>query len=285
MADGTLSEAAFRHYLVQDYLFLIEFARAYALAVYKAPHLDDLREAAFALASILDVEMNLHVKLCAGWGLCPTTSSELLRPPRCWPKRGVLDTGMRGDLLTLKVVLAPASSATRRSRRGSRANSARVPRRTPIASGSTSMPAPYQDVAAKPRANLDRLADRYATPTREAELIAMFKEATRLETDFWAMGCPLALVVISTGHSAFDAIIVSGLTPLAVMEKAVLPGCPQCAQMRTHLSSARNSATDPNPTSRAWISRRRLPPRIRRPNLEVPPVHVRTLPQRPSKSW
>ena len=28
MADGSLPEAAFRHYLMQDYLFLIEFARA-----------------------------------------------------------------------------------------------------------------------------------------------------------------------------------------------------------------------------------------------------------------
>jgi thiaminase len=27
LADGSLAEAAFRHYLVQDYLFLIEFAR------------------------------------------------------------------------------------------------------------------------------------------------------------------------------------------------------------------------------------------------------------------
>ena len=33
LADGSLTEAAFRHYLVQDYLFLIEFARAYALCV------------------------------------------------------------------------------------------------------------------------------------------------------------------------------------------------------------------------------------------------------------
>ena len=43
LADGTLAEAAFRHYLVQDYLFLIEFARAYALSVYKSPKLCDER--------------------------------------------------------------------------------------------------------------------------------------------------------------------------------------------------------------------------------------------------
>ena len=67
LADGSLTEAAFRHYLVQDYLFLIEFARAYALSVYKSPKLADMREAAAGLSAILDVEMNLHIKLCAGW--------------------------------------------------------------------------------------------------------------------------------------------------------------------------------------------------------------------------
>src|SRR5215218_3872584 len=71
MADGSLPDAAFRHYLVQDYLFLIEFARAYALAVYKSPTLADMREAAAGLSAILDVEMNLHVKLSASWGLTP----------------------------------------------------------------------------------------------------------------------------------------------------------------------------------------------------------------------
>ena len=34
LGDGSLPEAAFKDYLVQDYLFLIEFARAYALAAY-----------------------------------------------------------------------------------------------------------------------------------------------------------------------------------------------------------------------------------------------------------
>src|SRR5438067_401497 len=48
--------------------------------------------------------------------------------------------------------------------------------------------APYQEVAANARAHLEALADRYATPAREAELIAIFREATRLEADFWEMG-------------------------------------------------------------------------------------------------
>ena len=47
---------------------------------------------------------------------------------------------------------------------------------------------PYREVAAKARAHLERLADRYVTPAREAELIVIFKEATRLEVDFWEMG-------------------------------------------------------------------------------------------------
>src|SRR3954470_9368994 len=71
LADGSLREAAFCHYLVQDYLFLIEFARAYALAVYKSPDLASMREAAAGLSAIIDVEMNLHIKLCATWGLSP----------------------------------------------------------------------------------------------------------------------------------------------------------------------------------------------------------------------
>jgi thiaminase (transcriptional activator TenA) len=47
---------------------------------------------------------------------------------------------------------------------------------------------PYQEVAAKARAQLEHLADLYATPAREAGLIAIFKEAIRLEADFWEMG-------------------------------------------------------------------------------------------------
>src|SRR4026209_2048686 len=108
LADGSLPETAFRHCLVQDYLFLIEFARAYALSVYKSPTLADMREAASGVSAILDVEMNLHIKLCAGWGLSATDLEHAAPAVEMLAyTRYVLDAGMRGDLLALKVSLAP----------------------------------------------------------------------------------------------------------------------------------------------------------------------------------
>ena len=189
LADGSLPEAAFRHYLVQDYLFLIEFARAYALAVYKSPQLSDMREAASGLSAILDVEMNLHVKLCAGWGLSPDDLEQA--PPASETlayTRYVLDAGMRGDLLTLRVALAPcvigyAEIATALAARPG-ACAATNPYRVWIEEYAG---APYQQVATSAREHLDRLANLYVTPAREAELVTTFNEATRLETDFWEM--------------------------------------------------------------------------------------------------
>src|SRR5246127_4518906 len=168
LADGSLAEAAFRHYLVQDYLFLTEFARAYALSVYKSPKLADMHEGAAGLAAILDIEMNLHVKLCAGWGLS-LSDLEQTRPAveMLAYTRYVLDAGMRGDLLTLKVALAPCVvgyaeiGARLAARPDARART--NPYRVWIDEYAG---APYQEVAARAREHLDRLADRYATPAR-----------------------------------------------------------------------------------------------------------------------
>ena len=107
MGAGTLPQAAFRTYLVQDYLFLIQFARAYALAIYKSRTLADMRAAQAGLAAILD-EMDLHVRLCGRWGLSP---DEIEAAPEHQATvaytRFVLDCGAAGDLLDLHVALAP----------------------------------------------------------------------------------------------------------------------------------------------------------------------------------
>src|ERR1700687_761299 len=69
LACGDLPEAAFRRYLVQDYLFLLHFARAWGLAVYKSDTLFEMRRAQSLVAATLDVEIGLHVEYCRGWGL------------------------------------------------------------------------------------------------------------------------------------------------------------------------------------------------------------------------
>ncbi|MCG8532654.1 MAG: hypothetical protein MI749_18615, partial [Desulfovibrionales bacterium] len=69
LASGSLPEAAFRHYLQQDYLFLIHFARAYALAVYKCDNFADMQYPLAALQGTLNTEISLHIEFCKKWGL------------------------------------------------------------------------------------------------------------------------------------------------------------------------------------------------------------------------
>lgn len=74
LADGTLPQAAFRRYLRQDYLFLIHFVRAYALAGYKSTRLEDMQAAADSVTALL-AEMKLHVAYCTEWGIAEADMS------------------------------------------------------------------------------------------------------------------------------------------------------------------------------------------------------------------
>jgi len=190
LGAGTLDRGAFRHYLQQDYLFLIHFARAFALAAYKSRTLADLRQAHEGLKAILDVELDLHVGYCRDWGI---SEDDLARLPEARATlaytRYVLDTGNRGDLLDLHVALAPclvgygeianwlnAQSFTQRGE----AN----PFEAWIAMYAS------DDFQGAMRAELDWLDARLAdvTPARFRELATIFRDATRLEIDFWQMG-------------------------------------------------------------------------------------------------
>lgn len=193
MGEGTLPEAAFRTYLVQDYLFLIQFARAYALATYKSRTLADMRAAQAGLAAILE-EMDLHVRLCGRWGLQP---AEIEAAPEHQATvaytRFVLDCGAAGDLLDLHVALAPCvvgyAEIGRKLTDGRAGGLADHPYREWISEYAGDA---YQDVAARARAHLDDLAARAMTERRFVELAALFGKASRLEADFWQMGLDAA---------------------------------------------------------------------------------------------
>jgi thiaminase/transcriptional activator TenA len=191
MADGSLPEASFRHYLVQDYLFLIHFARAYALAIYKSGSLEEMRGALGGLKAILDTEMDLHVRLCGTWGLTP---ADLERAPESRATlaytRFVLESGLRGDLLDLHVALAPCVVGYGEI---GRALATRAVPENPYREWITEYSGEaYQEVAAEARRHLDRLAALSLTEKRLPRLQTIFDQATRLEADFWQMGLTLA---------------------------------------------------------------------------------------------
>ncbi len=194
MGDGSLPQPAFRHYLVQDYLFLIHFARAYALAVYKGTTLEEMRAAHEGLKAILDVEMDLHVGLCAKWGLTPANleAAPESRATMAYT-RFVLETGLRGDLLDLHVALAPCVIGYAEIGRDLASMAGALdeanPYRVWIAEYSGEA---YQSVAAAARKTLDDLAARSLTEERFPQLVKIFGQATRLEADFWQMGLTLA---------------------------------------------------------------------------------------------
>lgn len=193
MADGTLPEPAFRHYLVQDYLFLIHFARAYALAAFKADDLADMRAAAATLHGLLDVEMKLHVKYCAGWGL---SEAEMVATPEATATiaytRFVLDAGMRGDSLDLAAALAPCVVGYGEIGAALQADPATKLEGNPYRDWIEMYAgAEYQQVAAGATEQLDRLAAARLTGPRRPGLQHLFRQATRLEAGFWEMGLKL----------------------------------------------------------------------------------------------
>ena len=58
--NGTLDRNKFRYYILQDYLYLVDYARVFALGAAKSPDLDTMQMFAGKCKSILDNEMSIH---------------------------------------------------------------------------------------------------------------------------------------------------------------------------------------------------------------------------------
>jgi thiaminase/transcriptional activator TenA len=191
LGDGSLPNAAFLHYLVQDYIFLANFARAWALGVVKAGDIEEMRAAAAAVDALVNHEMQLHVGVCAAAGI---PEKKLLAADEEVENlaytRFVLDAGLSGDFLDLLAALAPCVLGY--GEIGAWLGDAATDKTYAdwIDSYSAS---DYQALCL----NVGRLIDRAAgarlgaTPEaapRWADLCQTFRTATRLEAGFWDMG-------------------------------------------------------------------------------------------------
>jgi thiaminase/transcriptional activator TenA len=183
LGRGTLPLEVFRDYLVQDFHFLVQFARANALAAYKSRTLADITAAHRATGAIL-AETDLHLRLTERWGI-PRAVLEAATEKQATVAytRYVLDCGMAGDVLDLHVALAPCTIGY------AEIGANLLPRlggEHPYAewiseySGAEFTAASHAAIA-----QLDQLAGGGLTDRRLDELTEVFRTATRLEIDFW----------------------------------------------------------------------------------------------------
>ncbi|MGV8949542.1 MAG: TenA family protein [Cypionkella sp.] len=191
LQDGSLPQASFLRYLVQDYLYLIHYGRAWALAVTKADRLEDMRACARTVQALIGTEIELHVQVCAAAGISQAAlfaSEERLETIAY--TRFVLDAGHSGDLLDLLMALAPCAfgygEIGARIGAAAHAPTYRDWIETYASEG-------FQDSCREvgglvDRAVAQRLGAEPESHPRWPQLCATFTTATRLESAFWQMG-------------------------------------------------------------------------------------------------
>lgn len=123
MADGTLPIEHFKYYMIQDYLFLVQFARANALSAYKSNSLKDIGRSVQQVVTLQE-EIQLHINFCKEYGLEEAdivgqeedqgsttlhhnyTATNKVTATTAYT-RYVLDIGQSQDWLALQIALLP----------------------------------------------------------------------------------------------------------------------------------------------------------------------------------
>ncbi|KAL2020373.1 hypothetical protein VTK56DRAFT_8502 [Thermocarpiscus australiensis] len=187
MGNGTLPLESFKGYLIQDYLYLVHFARANALASYKATTMQDIAASA-AIVTHIFKEMELHIGYCKSFGISKEQMESTEEEQACTAyTRYVLDIGQSQDWLGLQVamascllgygVIAKQLHADGRSKRAGNTYWTWIQNYV------------ADDYVAAVKTGSE-LLERHAvlqSPGRIEELVKIFIHATKMEIGFWEM--------------------------------------------------------------------------------------------------
>ena len=195
LEDGSLPKSAFMAYLIQDYIFLVNYSRAWALAVVKAETPAQMRTAAATVNALINEEIGLHIEICAREGI---SENRLQRAAEAEENiaytRFVLDTGLSGDLLDMLAALAPCvfgyhEIGLRLAQ--SKYTCALYREWIDTYSGEDYATVCYQVGALINEVSAARLGAPPESSPRWESLCERFTTATRLEVSFWDMGLRL----------------------------------------------------------------------------------------------
>ncbi|KEZ45319.1 hypothetical protein SAPIO_CDS2124 [Scedosporium apiospermum] len=189
LGNGTLPLESFKGYIIQDYLYLIHFARAHALAAYKATNIKTISRSNEIVGHIFH-EIKLHIEYCRTFDISTDEIESTPEKQACTAyTRFLLDIGHSQDLLALQVALAPCTLGY-----GAVAKMLYSHPDTKKADQDNIYWAWIENYVADDYVEAVRLASEQLedeigrqTPERIEELVKIFIHGTQLEIGFWEM--------------------------------------------------------------------------------------------------
>ena len=110
LGKGTLAKDKFAFYLVQDYLYLLQYAKVFALAAVKAPNEELLAKLTSVQHNILHTEMDMHRAYMASYGI--TTAQVQVAQASLFNRTytaNMLAVGGTGDLAEILAAVFPCA--------------------------------------------------------------------------------------------------------------------------------------------------------------------------------
>lgn len=83
LADGTLDQASFRHYIIQDAHYLVDYAKALAVTAGKASETSDIIQFASAARIAIEVERELHDSYMKQFDISPEVFAKTPKTLAC----------------------------------------------------------------------------------------------------------------------------------------------------------------------------------------------------------
>ena len=191
LTAGTLAPDSFRHYLIQDYLYLIHYTRVMALSVYKSDTLAQMRVGQAGINAMLDIEISMYLNFCRDWNI-PLEQVENASESAVTIaySRYILDAAMSGSLAELYAAIAPClmgygEIGKRIKEQGFITDNPYQPWIDVFSSDE------FQVITAQNEAQIDTLlAD--ASPAQTNKFQRLFNTAARMEVNFWQQALDLS---------------------------------------------------------------------------------------------
>lgn len=184
LAAGTLDEAAFRCWVEQDYLYLLDYARVFALAGARARDETTMTHLVGVAHTVLDQEMDLHRGFAREYGLSPADLEAVEKTPTCVAYTNyLLRVAYQGSLAECAAAIYPCGQGYLDIAEHMADLAEEDHRYTPFIEKYTGEN--FREAVAWMRQFVDRCGERY--PGEHDAMRVAFTRSARLEAAFWEM--------------------------------------------------------------------------------------------------